>query len=155
MIYHDKPTAHLPALAIGKQDVDWSAIKTRNHIGRDKSAHKGGVILDRLAVCRLVRVTLNNSSEMSTQRKREIIIQHWTGPLLQEPLIDPDPPPGLGRAVTKAAMKATAKKASLENMVKMKEVSEWKGLWFWFSLQGKKTKLVNRLKNFNNHGEPL
>ena len=33
----------------------------------------------------------------------------------------PDPPPGLGRAATKTAEKAaTAKRASLENMVKMR-----------------------------------
>ena len=41
-------------------------------------------------------------------------------PPLQELLIDP----GLGRAATKTAMEAAAKRASLENMVK------WVGGWF-------------------------
>jgi len=42
------------------------------------------------------------------------LLQQWTVPPLQESFIW-----GLGRAATKTAMKATAKRASLENIVKM------------------------------------
>ena len=48
-------------------------------------------------------------------KRSEFHIQQWMVPPLQELLIDP----GLGRAATKTAMEAAAKRASLENMVKM------------------------------------
>lgn len=66
----------------------------------------------------LNRVTFNNQQSIrgAYAKKCRTDIQQYTLPPLQELVI---PLSGLGRAVTKTAMKAARKIASVDNMVKM------------------------------------
>ena len=57
------------------------------------------------------------------KEKKGSYIQQYSCPPLQELFISD--PPGLGRAATKAAKIATAKRVSLESMVKMSEMLCW------------------------------
>ena len=71
-----------------------------------------------VTVSRLERVAFNHQLEERLCIKDGNDIQQYSSPLLQE-LLMPDSP-GLGRAATKTAMKAAKKRASLENIVKVK-----------------------------------
>lgn len=103
------------------KNAKWGTGKTSGYAGRDKNAEPR-FVLSGAAASRLEFVAFNNKLNISLCTNwKEIDIQHWTVPPLQELLIDP----GLGRAATKTAMEAATKRASLESMVKM---SEWLGL---------------------------
>jgi hypothetical protein len=115
MLDYNEPTVHLPALFLESKNADWGAGKTSGYAGRDKNAEPC-FVLSGAAGSRLEIVAFNNKLNISLCRnRREIDIQQWMVPPLQELLIDP----GLGRAATKTAMEAAAKRASLDNMVKM------------------------------------
>jgi hypothetical protein len=69
---------------------------------------------------RLDRVTfINQLGGVYAGKTNGNDIQQYTLPLLQE-LEIPEPPPGLGRATAKMAIAVAKKRASLENMVKMR-----------------------------------
>ena len=76
-----------------------------------KLGHDGGRLEN------LVTLRSNRSVEcISYGEEREKNVQHWTLPVLQEFEITFTP---LGAAATKTAMEAVAKRASLENILKM------------------------------------
>ena len=130
---------HLPALAWDGKNIEWDAIETNETSYSAYNAQETVNVWESVGVGLLEGVALKNQSDMKVvQKNRREHIQHWTEPVLQEFVMLP----GVGREATKAAMKAGARIASLEYMVKMS--GRWVGN---LVIDERKTKLGIRLGN--------